>query len=74
MHSCQLREGHPEGYVLAFANLYRDLADQIMAAKLGQQPAENTLAVPDVSAGVQTMRFFDAAVRSSENGRRWQEL
>ncbi len=74
MHSCRLREGHPEGYVLAFANLYRDFADQIMATKLGLKPAENTLTVPDVSAGVQTMRFFDAAVRSFEKGRTWQEV
>ena len=74
LHACRLREGHPEGYVLAFANLYRDFADQIMAAKLGERPDEGTLTVPDVRAGVQTLRFFDAAVRSFENGRTWQRV
>jgi predicted dehydrogenase len=73
-HSCRLREGHPEGYVLAFANLYRDFADQVMAAKLGVSPDKNALTVPDVRAGVQTMRFLDAAVRSFENGRTWQKI
>ena len=34
-HACRLREGHPEGYVLAFANLYRDFADKFISKKIG---------------------------------------
>jgi predicted dehydrogenase len=74
IHSSRLASGHPEGYALAFANLYRDFADQIMGARLGISLDQNTLTVPDIRAGVETMRFLDAAVRSFEKGRVWKEL
>jgi predicted dehydrogenase len=74
IHSSRLAIGHPEGYILAFANIYRDFADQILASKLDQTPDPNSLTVPDIQAGVATMRFLDAAVRSFEGGRMWQRL
>lgn len=71
-HACRLREGHPEGYVLAFANLYRDFADAFMARKLGQaRPAGH---FPGIADGVATMRFYDAASRSNANDGAWMEL
>ncbi len=71
-HSCRLREGHPEGYVLAFANLYRDFADQMIASKLGAAGSPHAGTVPGVEAGVETLRFFDACVRSNDAGGTWQ--
>ena len=73
-HACRLREGHPEGYVLAFANLYRDFGDQLIAARLGREPDRRHLLVPSVEDGVDTMRFFDAATRSVERNGTWEDL
>ena len=68
-HACRLREGHPEGYILAFANLYRDFADKFISKKIG---VENTLGhFPDIYDGVETMKFYDLASRSNQNDGAW---
>ena len=68
-HACRLREGHPEGYVLAFANLYRDFADKFISKKIGVE--NNTGHFPDIYDGVETMKFYDAASRSNQNDGAW---
>ncbi|WP_160012285.1 Gfo/Idh/MocA family protein [Rhizobium sp. 18055] len=73
-HSCRLREGHPEGYVLAFANLYRDFADQIIGSRLGVALNPHVSTVPGADEGVETLRFFEACVRSNDAGSTWQNL
>ena len=56
--------GHPEGFIEAFANLYRDFVRAIREGKA----VEDTLA-PGISEGLRGMRFVDCAVRG---GRTWQ--
>ena len=68
-HACRLREGHPEGYILAFANLYRDFADAYMAKKLGIEVRNGH--VPGIDEGVETMRFYEAASESNANDGAW---
>ncbi len=73
-NASRLRHGHPEGYVLGFANLYRDFARTIIAQRLGL-PADSTWSdVPTVDDGVATMAFFDAAMASQEDDGRWVTL
>lgn len=58
--------GHPEGFIEAFANIYRDFA----AAIRGGRTIESTL-VPGIADGVRSLRFVDRAV----NGNRgWARL
>ena len=64
--------GHPEGYVEAFANLYRDFAGAIRAAKSGQRGA--TLLVPSIDEGVRSMAFVKVAVESSRDRAGWTAL
>lgn len=60
----RLPGGHPEGYLEAFAVLYREFADGLTAWKAGQQdPLPPTL--PGITAGVRGMRFIDRAIESS---------
>ncbi|MDA8248043.1 MAG: Gfo/Idh/MocA family oxidoreductase [Rhodospirillales bacterium] len=66
--------GHPEGYLEAFAQLYRDLAEQITAHREGRQPDPASLLVPGVADGVRGMRFIAAAVASSGAGAKWTKL
>ena len=53
--------GHPEGYLEAFANLYREFA-----AGLDGTP---TPLLPDAAEGLRSMQFIDAAIRSSDETR-----
>lgn len=56
--------GHPEGYLEAFAVLYREFADALIAWKQGSKnPLPATL--PGIEAGVRGMRFIERAVESN---------
>ena len=61
----RLPGGHPEGYLEAFAVLYREFADALLAWKQsGKVALPATL--PGIEAGVRGMRFIDRAVESSK--------
>jgi hypothetical protein len=65
--------GHPEGYIEAFADLYRDIAQVIDRPNVPQvSGAPNIL--PNLEDGIEGMRFIDAALRSSRNGGAWTSL
>lgn len=57
--------GHPEGYIEAFACLYRDAADLIEDARFSGTASSRPGNVPDISDGIEGLRFIDAVVRSS---------
>ncbi|HUX45090.1 MAG TPA: Gfo/Idh/MocA family oxidoreductase [Terracidiphilus sp.] len=60
----RLPGGHPEGYLEAFAILYREFADGLEAWKAGQKnPLPPTL--PGIRAGVRGMQFIQRAIESS---------
>ena len=63
---------HPEGYIEAFANLYRDAAAIIAAHRRGEavDPGLEAL-VPDVRDGLGGVRFVAAAVGSNRAGGAW---
>jgi predicted dehydrogenase len=60
----RLPGGHPEGYIEAFAVLYREFADVFWKWKMGEG---NTLpeTLPGIRAGVRGMRFIERAIESS---------
>lgn len=58
--------GHPEGFIEAFANLYRDFADAIGAGRAEADP------VPGIGEGVRGMAFVETAVATSGQG--WADL
>ena len=66
--------GHPEGYLEAFATIYRDTAALIRAHKEGAPvPVEDYL-VPTVYDGLRGMQFVTAAVESASRGSTWVSL
>ncbi len=71
MKNLRLPAGHPEGYLEAFANLYKNFAHQIKARLTDTAPDPDLLDVPGVSDGVRGMRFIDKVVESSEKGAVW---
>ncbi len=63
---------HPEGYIEAFANLYRDAAEIIRARRSGTTiDAARARFVPDVIDGARGVKFVSAAVASSKAGGAW---
>lgn len=65
--------GHPEGYLEAFANIYSEAADAIIAARDGGACPDNLLC-PGISDGIEGVTFVDACVRSSKAGGRWVKM
>ena len=63
--------GHPEGYLEGFANLYRDLAEQIRARRAKCAPDPGALLVPTVEDGARGVKFIAAAVDSSARNGVW---
>lgn len=63
---------HPEGYIEAFANFYRDAADVIQAHRAGLRidPGREAF-VPNVIDGARGVKFVAAAVDSSSSGGTW---
>jgi len=70
----RIPSGHPEGYLEAFANLYRDLAEQIRARRAKRRPDSAALLVPTVDDGAAGVRFIHAAVESSAKNGAWVYL
>ncbi|MEY2951996.1 MAG: hypothetical protein RLZZ401_83 [Pseudomonadota bacterium] len=73
-HATRLPAGHPEGYLEAFAQLYRDMADQLDARHNGHAPLALAGLLPQLDAGLAGMRFLDAALQSHRLGGAWQAL
>ena len=60
----RLPGGHPEGYFEAFAVLYREFADVLVAWQQGKRD-RMPATLPGIRAGVRGMRFIDRAIESS---------
>ncbi|MBV7260343.1 Gfo/Idh/MocA family oxidoreductase [Erythrobacter sp. WH158] len=66
---CRLPSGHPEGYVEAFANLYRNTA---RALRDGANPI--ALGVPGIAEALRGMAFLEASITSSANDGAWTDV
>ncbi len=67
----RLWPGHPEGYLEAFANLYSDIADAVLARRDGVAADPLSNLFPKVEDGVLGVMFVDAAVASHQGEGRW---
>jgi len=63
--------GHPEGYLEAFANIYRGFMQDVRRVAIGQPPLRD---YPGVHEGLRGLRFVAQAVASSRAGSLWQSL
>jgi predicted dehydrogenase len=64
---CRTPAGHPEGYLEAFANIYRDFALAL------RQPTTSNLAA-GIEQAVRGMAFVQAAVVSSRQNAAWVSI
>lgn len=66
--------GHPEGYLEAFANIYRNFANCVRARLQGEEAPALAQDFPSVSDGVRGMKFIVAVVESSKQDTKWYKL
>lgn len=59
--------GHPEGYLEAFANIYRNFSLTLRAKMNGEQPKPEWLDFPGIEDGIRGMKFIDAVVEAGYN-------
>jgi predicted dehydrogenase len=63
----RLPAGHPEGFIEAFATIYRNVARTLAARSDGREPAPADLDFPTVDDGLRGVHFIDRAVISSKS-------
>ncbi|WP_027210132.1 Gfo/Idh/MocA family protein [Burkholderia sp. WSM2232] len=73
-HATRVPAGHPEGYLEAFAQLYKDAALQIEALNEGRALPAESLLLTTVEDGVAGLRFIDAMLASSAADGQWREI
>lgn len=65
-HNTRTPAGHPEGYLEAFANLYRNFALCLRAAHNGETPKQEWLDYPSTLEGIRGMAFIESVIQSSK--------
>jgi predicted dehydrogenase len=73
-HNCRTPAGHPEGYLEAFANLYRNFALSLQAKLNNETPKDESLDYPSVEEGIRGMAFIENVVRSGEGNEKWTKF
>lgn len=66
--------GHPEGYLEAFANLYRNFANTLRSVLKGETPNPAFLDFPGADDGVRGMAFIETVVASSNSKEKWVKM
>jgi predicted dehydrogenase len=70
----RLPPGHPEGFIEAFAQVYSDIAELIMATTEQRAANASALLAPTAADGLRGVRFIHAAVESSQRDAAWTVL
>lgn len=68
---CRTPAGHPEGYIEAFANLYRNFAKAIQGRLQSTSAAEETFDFPGITDGVRGMAFIETVITSGKSDKKW---
>ncbi len=73
VHNSRTPGGHPEGYLEAFGNIYRNFALTLSTKLSGGEPTKEMLDFPRVEEGIRGMAFIDNVVESSKSEKKWTE-
>jgi predicted dehydrogenase len=72
--NCRTPGGHPEGYLEAFGNIYRNFALTLSAKIDGTQASDENLDFPRVEEGIRGMAFINTVVASSASSEKWTKF
>ena len=65
--------GHPEGYIEAFANIYRYFSEDVRQYRADPTKDRN-YKYPNIDDGFKGMALVDAVVESSADGNIWKKI
>ncbi|WP_202909739.1 Gfo/Idh/MocA family protein [Mucilaginibacter pedocola] len=71
--NCRTPGGHPEGYLEAFGNLYRNFALALSAKIEGAEPQSEWLDFPSIDDGIRGMAFINNVVASNTSEQKWTD-
>jgi predicted dehydrogenase len=71
IHNCRTPGGHPEGYLEAFANIYRNFALSLLAKLDGRKPSAEEFDFPKADEGIRGMAFIENVVKSNKSEMKW---
>lgn len=74
MENLRTPGGHPEGYLEAFANLYRNFARCLYAQKNGETPKKEWEDFPGAEDGLRGMAFVEHVVKSGKSNEKWTKF
>lgn len=66
--------GHPEGYLEAFGNLYKNFAQTLQSKLEDKEPTAFMLDFPTVEEGVRGMAFIENVIASGKSTQKWTEF
>jgi predicted dehydrogenase len=66
--------GHPEGYLEAFGNLYKNFALTLQSKLEGKEPTASMLDFPTAKDGVRGMAFIENVIASGKSTQKWTEF
>ncbi len=72
--NCRTPAGHPEGYLEAFANLYRNFALTLMAKNEAKIPQEEYTDFPGIEEGIRGMAFIENVIASGKSELKWKNF
>ena len=72
-HNCRTPGGHPEGYLEAFANIYRNFALTLSSRINGTNLENDHTDFPTVEDGIRGMAFIENVVKSNGSEKKWIE-
>lgn len=72
--NCRLPAGHPEGFIEAFANLYKNFASTLRIRLDGEIPDPAKKDFPDVYDGLRGMAFIETVLESARNHGKWVKM
>ena len=71
-HNTRTPAGHPEGYLEAFANIYRNFSLTVRAKLEGRTPQAEWLDFPTIEDGVRGMQFIETVVQAGyDDTKKW---
>jgi predicted dehydrogenase len=73
-HNTRTPAGHPEGYIEAFANHYRNFALCVKASIEDKKPKKEWLDFPGIEDGVRGMAFIENVIESAKSQMKWREF
>ena len=73
-HNTRTPAGHPEGYLEAFANIYRNFALTLHAEAAGRTAPAEALDFPSLEEGIRGMAFIENVITSGQSEQKWTEF